>query len=219
MKRYKNTVCCVVSMVLLCAATVRAQVVRIQNPAEPDEERRRIRLLLDEYNLRLQGFQARGPQLDGLNVNRVVTAQVPGAWWTNTALVERLGLTDDQKAKIERTFENHRQNILSATAQLEKEELTLNRLLEAETIDRNAILSQIDRVVQARGEVERTNSAMTLEMREHLTRDQWMQLPRTSTGTGVFYGVRGGGGRGGAPAPGTTTPPPGAGGRRGGRGQ
>src|SRR5262245_47350479 len=121
MKRYKNNVFCVLSMVLLCAATVRAQVVRIQNPAEPEEERRRIRLLLDEYNLRLQGFQARGSQ-DGLNAARaVVIPQVPGAWWTNTALVERLGLTEDQKAKIERTFENHRQNILLATAQLEKE--------------------------------------------------------------------------------------------------
>src|SRR5262245_17089390 len=219
MKRHKNTVFCVLSLVLLCAATVRAQVVRIQNPAEQDEERRRLRLLIDEYNLRLQGFQARG-QTDGLNAARAVVIQQPGAWWTNTALVERLGLTEEQKAKIERTFENHRQNIVSATAQLEKEELTLNRLLEAETIDRNAILSQIDRVVQARGEVERTNSAMTLEMREHLTRDQWMQLPRTSTGTGVFYGVRGGGGRGGAPAP-TPVPPGGlgGGGRRGGRGQ
>src|SRR5437867_2548966 len=31
-----------------------------------------------------------------------------GAWWTNAALVERLGLTDDQKARIERAFENHR---------------------------------------------------------------------------------------------------------------
>jgi len=103
-------------------------------------------------------------------------AQISGAWWTNTALVQRLGLTDDQKAKIERAFENHRQNIVSSTELLEKEEAQLARLLEADPVDRNAVLTQIDRVVQTRGDMERANSVMTLEMRQYLTRAQWMQL-------------------------------------------
>jgi len=99
-----------------------------------------------------------------------------GAWWTNTAVIQRLGLTDDQKAKIERAYENHRQNIVSTSSTLEKEEAQLAKLLEAENVDRTAVQSQIDRIIQARGEVERANSAMTLEMREYLTRAQWMQL-------------------------------------------
>jgi len=111
-----------------------------------------------------------------------------GAWWTNTALVQQLGLTDDQKTKIERTFENHRQSIVSSTALLEKEEAQLGRLLEAEPLDRNAVLTQIDRVVQARGEMERASAAMTMEMREILTRVQWMQLqgsPQTRVRVGA----------------------------------
>ena len=103
-----------------------------------------------------------------------------GAWWTNTALVSQLGLTDDQKAKVERAFENHRVDLAAKTDQLNKEEAQLARLLEAETIDRNAVFSEIDRVIQARGELERANAAMTLEMREALTRAQWMQLPPQS---------------------------------------
>jgi TonB family protein len=102
--------------------------------------------------------------------------RVGGAWWTNPALIQRLGLTDDQRAKLDRAFENHRQKIVLSTAVLEKEEAQLARLLEAETIDRSAVFTQIDRVTQARGEMERANSAMTLEMREQLTRAQWMQL-------------------------------------------
>jgi hypothetical protein len=43
-------------------------------------------------------------------------------------------------------------------------------------MDRGAILTQLDRVIQARGEMERTNAAMTLEMREYLTHAQWMKL-------------------------------------------
>jgi Spy/CpxP family protein refolding chaperone len=140
---------------------------------------------------------------------QVIRGQVAGAWWMNAALMQRLGITDDQKAKIERTFENHRLAIVSTTDSLEKEEAQLARLLETEPIDRNAVLTQIDRVVQARSEVERANAAMTLEMREHLTRAQWLQLPRTN----VTISPAAGAGRNGGPV--SPSSPSGPGQRRG----
>ena len=99
-----------------------------------------------------------------------------GAWWTNANLVTRLGLTDDQKSKIEKAFENHRQNLTDESTQLDKQESQLAALLAADPVDHNAVLSQIDHVAQARADLERTNSAMTLEMREVLTAAQWQQL-------------------------------------------
>ncbi len=139
-----------------------------------------------------------------------------GAWWTNTALVQRLGLTDDQKTRIERAFENHRSRLASTTELLEKEEAQLARQLETEPLDRNAILTQIDRVIQARSEVERENSAMTLEMREVLTRQQWIDLPKSDSlgRPGVRLYAPAGGGRGAAPVP-APAPQPGPGTRRG----
>ena len=129
------------------------------------------------------------------------------AWWTNTALVTRLGITQDQKARIERTFENHRPKLESAKATLEKEEAQLAQLLNAEPFDRNAALTQAFRVTQARSDMERENTLMTVEMREHLTRAQWTQLPQPSIS--LSYAVKeldrrvrsdqestGGGGRG-----------------------
>ena len=115
---------------------------------------------------------------------KAVRTQVAGAWWMNTALMQRLGITDDQRVKIEKAFENHRQAILSTTDQLEKEEALLARLLDSEPVDRNAVYTQIDRVTQARSEMERAGALMTLEMREYLTRAQWEQLPRTSLTVG-----------------------------------
>jgi hypothetical protein len=69
---------------------------------------------------------------------------------------------------------------------------------------------------------------MTLEMREHLTRAQWMQLPQANANIRIlqlpaFEGgsTRGRGGRGAPPAPSTTPtpteppPPPAPGPRRG----
>jgi len=104
-----------------------------------------------------------------------------GAWWTNTTVVAQLALTEDQKAKIGRAFENHLRNIMNNSGFLEKEEMQLARLLEAETIDHVAVLNQTNRVIQSRGEVERETAAMTLEMREQLTRDQWIKLQAMQT--------------------------------------
>jgi len=99
-----------------------------------------------------------------------------GAWWTNTTVVAQLALTEDQKSKIGRAFENHSRNIMNDSSFLEKEEMQLARLLEADPVDHVAVLNQTNRVIQSRGEVERETAAMTLEMREQLTRDQWMKL-------------------------------------------
>jgi hypothetical protein len=100
-----------------------------------------------------------------------------GAWWTNAALVARLGLTSDQKARIENIFEHYRQTIVANKTGLENEEALLARKLEAETLEPSrSVMSQIEKVIQARGEMERTYSKMTLEIRQTLTRGQWVQL-------------------------------------------
>jgi TonB family protein len=99
-----------------------------------------------------------------------------GAWWTNSATVARLGLSDDQKTRIERAFENHKQDLATRTETLNKDEAQLAKLLDADAMDRNAVFAQIDRVAQDRSELERANSVMTMEMREVLTRAQWEQL-------------------------------------------
>jgi Spy/CpxP family protein refolding chaperone len=153
-----------------------------------------------------------------LNISRgPIVTQVNGTWWSNAALLTELGLTDVQKARIQSSFDSHRQGLVSSKEALEKEELQLSKLLEAESLDRPAIVGQINRVIQARAEMERTNATMTLEMRQQLTRAQWMQLQaRTSAMIHGTPGVRGT--PGGVVAPEGGLGPGGAGGGRGGRG-
>lgn len=131
--------------------------------------------------------------------------QVGGAWWTDDKVIARLGLSDDQKAKIERAFENHRLTLISNRTALEKEEAQLTQLINTERLDRNAVSAQILRVIAARGEMERTNATMMLEMREQLTMAQWTQLqalppsvlsvtvPYSTVPVGGTAGPRGGG--------------------------
>jgi hypothetical protein len=201
----------VVSMVVLTGSMARAQSATLPQVLQgAQQELDALRQRLFEGQQRAGGGRGAAPgdvPIAKRPLQRIYWNARPGAWWTNTALVTQLGLTDDQKAKIEKAFENHRQKLQSSTELLDKEEAQLALLLAAESIDRNAILTQIDRVIQARAEMERENAAMTLEMRESLTRAQWMQLPQPWPAYGatpVFAitpnrgAAEGAGGRGGA---------------------
>jgi Spy/CpxP family protein refolding chaperone len=149
----------------IVASTAQAQVI-------PSDQVNRLRE--EERALNLVARKVPGPNPNGPLING-------GAWWTNTTIVAQLALTEDQKTKIGRAFENHSHNIMNDSGFLEKEEMQLARLLEAESIDHVAVLNQTNRVIQSRGEVERETAAMTLEMREQLTRDQWMKLQAMQT--------------------------------------
>jgi Spy/CpxP family protein refolding chaperone len=52
----------------------------------------------------------------------------------------------------------------------------LDPLMKADTPDRGAIESQIDRVVAARAELEKANARFLLDIRMKLTPEQWKQL-------------------------------------------
>jgi Spy/CpxP family protein refolding chaperone len=186
-------------MLMLAVATASAQQ-RSPNPQGQGQPGTAAQGLLDILNLveaqGARGGGARGPVDDGVQdqmrelerfINRaggpVVVSVVSGAWWNNAALMNRLGITEEQKAKILKSFESHRLTLESNKASLEKEESQLARLLEADSVDRNAAMAQIYRVASARSEMERTNATMSLEMREHLTRAQWTQLQAQSNAT------------------------------------
>jgi len=91
--------------------------------------------------------------------------------------VMALGLSEDQKKRIDVIVERSAQDLARNRGDLEREEATLARMMQAETLEPSkAVSAQIDRVVQARGGLEKTNSRVTLEIRETLTRAQWLQL-------------------------------------------
>jgi len=73
--------------------------------------------------------------VDDANPGRILVRNDATAWWTNTTLLTRLGSSDDQKAKIDRTFESHKQNLTASMDQLEKDEAQLDKLPAADTRD------------------------------------------------------------------------------------
>jgi TonB family protein len=163
--------------ILLVTGFLETAVVQAQSPSPNPLVRQDYQEAIQRFFQRSGGpGQRGGPGLVAPQWINPPDVSAQGAWWTNSATVARLGLSDDQKTRIERAFDNHKQNLAARTETLNKEEAQLAKLLDADPMDRNAVFAQIDRVTQARSELERANSIMTMEMREVLTRAQWEQL-------------------------------------------
>ena len=111
-----------------------------------------------------------------------------GRWWKNPQMVEKLGLTADQQKKMDDIFQQHRLKLIDVTAAVEREEVTLEPMMAADQPDEARIVAQIDKVAQARAELEKANARMLLGIRRILTPDQWKKLqaeaPRPGRGPG-----------------------------------
>lgn len=106
-------------------------------------------------------------------------------WWNNPRIAERLKLTDDQRKAMDGIMMEHREKLIDLRANLEKAELTMQPLMSADTPNDAAITSQIDKVVQARGDLEKANARFLLAIRDKLTTDQWKQVQAFREGSGM----------------------------------
>ena len=111
-----------------------------------------------------------------------------GRWWKNPQMVASLGVTADQQKKMDDIFQQHRLQLIDLTASVQREEVILQPMMAADQPDEARIVAQIDKVAQARAELEKGNARMLLGIRRILTPDQWKKLqagdPRPGRGPG-----------------------------------
>ena len=133
----------------------------------------------------------------------------PGLWWKNPDTIQKLSITDDQQKKMDGIFQQSRLQLIDLKANLEKQDVILQPMLDANPPDTNKVLAQIDHVAQARADLEKANARMLLGIRSVLTADQWTKLQADrgsrhsmykgsggpSGGPGASGGMPGGGGR------------------------
>jgi len=103
---------------------------------------------------------------------------LPDRWWKNPATAQSLGLTAEQQKKMDDVFQQYRLKLIDLNAALEKEEIMLEPLVAAQPLDEAKITAQIDRVAEARAELEKANGRMLLGIRKPLTPEQWSKLQK-----------------------------------------
>jgi len=156
--------------------------------------------LWDIQNSLSQSFaQVTPTRVTGLNLqlntgrtnDPVAALQVaPGTWWNNSEMVTRLNLTKDQQKKMDDIFQQFRLTLIDLNASLSKEELIMDPLIAAERLDEVKILAQIDRIAQARAELEKANSRMLLAIRQSLTMEQWAKIQSSPNTYRGIVGVK-----------------------------
>lgn len=99
-----------------------------------------------------------------------------GRWWDNPRIAEKYKLTEAQRKGMDDIYQQHRLTLVDLHANLEKAELGLEPMIGEDQPDEGKILGQIDRIAQARAELEKANARMLLGIRKQLTPEQWKQI-------------------------------------------
>jgi len=115
-----------------------------------------------------------------------------GKWWQNSDIAKKLQLNDGQIGQLDQTFYDHKVKLIDYGADMEKQDLKLQTLLDADVPNEGQVEAQVNQVLEARGKLEREFTMMNLDLRKVLSLDQWRQL-KSIQGQGM--GIAGGGDR------------------------
>ena len=107
-----------------------------------------------------------------------------GTWWRNQSYITALSLTPEQQKRMDDVVQQSRIKLIDVTATLDKEEAILEPLIQADRLDENKVALQLDKVADARAELEKANARMLLGIRQVLTTEQWTKLNSSKFG---FY--------------------------------
>ncbi len=100
----------------------------------------------------------------------------PGRWWDEKHFAKDLKLRSDQQHRMDSIFESNRSSLLHRLQDLEAEQSRMETLTHAKTLDEVALFAQIDRVAQARAELEKANTHYLLQIRNEMDPDQLSRL-------------------------------------------
>jgi Spy/CpxP family protein refolding chaperone len=150
---------------------IRTRLNRVQRGAIVSAVERQQRMRLNQ--VQRQGAQIVRPARPALER----ALGVPGGrWWTRPAMAQKLGLTPEQTKKMDDIFQQHRLKLIDLNATLQKEDAIMEPLVGADQPEEAKIVAQIDKVAQARAELEKANARMLLGIRRLLTQEQWNKL-------------------------------------------
>ncbi len=100
----------------------------------------------------------------------------PGAWWRNPDTIKSLDLTADQQKHLEDIFRQNRIQLIDLKASLEKEQINLEPLVNANPVDNAKAMAEITRIADLRADLEKANAKMLLGLRGALSAEQWTKL-------------------------------------------
>jgi Spy/CpxP family protein refolding chaperone len=102
----------------------------------------------------------------------------PSRWWDDKSTIRRLNLRTDQQRRMDEIFEGNKQNLTNLYTNLQREEARLVSLPPADLQDEGKVFAAIDRVAQARSDLEKARAHTLLQIRQQMDPAQLSELDR-----------------------------------------
>lgn len=102
----------------------------------------------------------------------------PGRWWDDKKIARNLNLRGDQQRKMDDIFNAGKGNLLQLYSNLQREEGRLSTMSSSDLADENKVFASIDRVAQARADLEKANAHILLQIRKELDAQQLSALDK-----------------------------------------
>jgi Spy/CpxP family protein refolding chaperone len=102
-------------------------------------------------------------------------------WW-DSPVVKDLNLSTEQLQKVQSTVHDSRSKLIDLHAAVEKAELDVEDVFNAENFDRRRASEAVDRLAAARAETGKSLAHLSLNLRAVLTTEQWRELQKRRPG-------------------------------------
>jgi Spy/CpxP family protein refolding chaperone len=101
-----------------------------------------------------------------------------GRWWDDHGTVRKLNLDPDQQHRMDAIFEANKPTLITLYGNFQREQVNLANLSHADLQDETKVFAAIDRVSQARADLEKESAHILLQIRQQLDAQQLDTLDR-----------------------------------------
>jgi Spy/CpxP family protein refolding chaperone len=99
-------------------------------------------------------------------------------WWDDKSFAKTLKLRPEQQSRMDAIFDQNKGTLLTRLQNLKLVESQMDEIARSPNPDETALFTQIDRVAQARAELEKADTHMLLQLRKEMDADQIGRLEK-----------------------------------------
>jgi len=99
-----------------------------------------------------------------------------GQWWRNPRVAQQLGLSEQQQQQLEKISQDARLKMIDRRADLEREQVLLQPMMQTYHPDEAQVLAQVEKVSLAKAALQKERVQAMLATQNVLTEEQWNKL-------------------------------------------
>ena len=99
-----------------------------------------------------------------------------GKWWKDPDIAKELQLTPGEVKQLDKLFVKSRRQMIELKNRVEKEQFEYQNLMESKTLDEAAVNRQLQKLEQARSELNEERSRFVVAVRKILGSDRFQRL-------------------------------------------